>query len=70
MTSIDGQRQCARAPAAGASLLAALAIVARHRGIHLGQAQLRRDHRIAADGPTPEEVLRIARASGLRAHTI
>ncbi|MBV8507915.1 MAG: peptidase domain-containing ABC transporter, partial [Alphaproteobacteria bacterium] len=67
MTSIDGQPDCSRAPAAGAALLGALAIVARHRGIHLSPAQLRRDHRIAADGPTPEELLRITRANGLRA---
>jgi ATP-binding cassette subfamily B protein len=48
-------------------LLGALAIVARHRGIHLSPAQLRRDYRIAADGPTSEELLRITRANGLRA---
>src|SRR5205814_3490822 len=56
-----------RAPAAGESLLGALAIAARHRGIHLSPAQLRRDHRIAADGPAPAELLQIARAAGLRA---
>jgi subfamily B ATP-binding cassette protein HlyB/CyaB len=67
MISIAEQPDCSRAPAAGAALLGALAIVARHRGIHLSPAQLRRDHRIAADGPTPEELLRITRANGLRA---
>jgi subfamily B ATP-binding cassette protein HlyB/CyaB len=53
--------------AAGASLLGALVIVARHRGIHLSEAQLRRDHRIGPGGPTPDELLRIARAAGMRA---
>jgi len=67
MTMIEGQQDWARAPTAGASLLGALVIVARHRGIHLSQAQLRRDHQITADGPAPEELLRLARASGLRA---
>ena len=65
MISIAEQPDCSRAPAAGTALLGALAIVARHRGIHLSPAQLRRDHRIGADGPTPEELLRITRASGL-----
>ena len=68
MTVIDTPGDCARAPGAGDSLLGALVIAARQRGIHLSQAQLRRDHRIAADGPTPEELLRVARANGLRAH--
>src|SRR5437868_14419611 len=67
MTSIAEQPGCSRAPAAGAALLGARAIVARHRGIHLSSAQLRRDHRIAADGPTPEELLPVIRANGLRA---
>src|SRR5258708_20269107 len=67
MTSIDGPLDCNRVPAAGTALLGALAIVARHRGIHLSPAQLRRDHRIAADGPAPDELLRLARATGLRA---
>jgi ATP-binding cassette, subfamily B, bacterial HlyB/CyaB len=55
--------------AARTSLLGALVIVARHRGVHLGEAQLRRDHRIGADGPSREELLRVARASGMRALT-
>ena len=67
MTMIEGQQDWARAPTAGASLLGALVIAARHRGIHLSQAQLRRDHRIGADGPAPEELLRLAQVSGLRA---
>src|ERR1700751_1594613 len=66
MTDIGGLERN-RAPAAGAALLGALAIVARHRGIHLSPTQLRRDHRIPADGPAPEELLQIARATGLRA---
>jgi len=53
MTVIEGQQDWARAPTAGASLLGALVIVARHRGIHLSQAQLRRDHQITADDPAP-----------------
>src|SRR5437868_4042510 len=67
MTTVAKKPECSRAPAAGAALLGALAIVARHRGIHLSPAQLRRDHQIAADGPAPEELLRITRANGLRA---
>src|SRR5256886_8565561 len=67
MTTVAEKPECSRAPAAGAALLGALAIVARHRGVRLSPAQLRRDHRIAADGPTPEELLRITRANGLRA---
>ena len=67
MTSSVGQRDCISAPAMGTALLGALAIVARYRGIHLSPTQLRRDHRIGADGPAPDELLRIARANGLRA---
>lgn len=55
------------AAAAAASLLGALVIVARHRGIHLSQTQLRRDHRLAAGEPSPEQLLDIARANGMRA---
>jgi subfamily B ATP-binding cassette protein HlyB/CyaB len=54
-------------PAAGASLLGALVIVARYRGIHLSEAQLRRDPRLAVGEPSPEQLLEIARASGMRA---
>ncbi|MGC2204099.1 MAG: peptidase domain-containing ABC transporter [Stellaceae bacterium] len=53
--------------AAASSLLDALVIVARHRGMHLSEAQLRRDYRIGAAGPSPQELLGIVRASGLRA---
>jgi ATP-binding cassette subfamily B protein len=52
---------------AGASLLEALTIVARHRGVILNPAQLRRDHRLGLDGPGPQELIGIAHASGLRA---
>jgi ATP-binding cassette, subfamily B, bacterial HlyB/CyaB len=55
------------ARAAGASLLEALVIVARHRGIHLSQTQLRRDHRLGLGEPSPEQLLKIAGACGLRA---
>jgi len=48
-------------------MLGALVIAARHRGIHLSQAQLRRDHRIGPDGPSCDELLQIARAVGMRA---
>jgi subfamily B ATP-binding cassette protein HlyB/CyaB len=67
MTGTELQEDGARTPGAGASLLGALSIVARHRGVHLSPAQLRRDHRLAADGPAPEELSQIARANGLRA---
>src|SRR5690348_7944771 len=55
------------APAAGASLLGALVIVARHRGLHLSASQLRRDHLVGPGGPTPDQLIAVARASGLRA---
>ena len=48
-------------------MLGALAIVARHRGIHLSPVQLRRDHRLAPGEPSLQKMLDIARASGLRA---
>jgi len=53
MTVTELQQDRGRTPGAGTSLLGALAIVARHRGVHLSPAQLRRDHRIEADGPEP-----------------
>src|ERR1700747_2796297 len=67
MTTIGAALDCDRAPAAGAALLGALAIAARHRGIHLSPAQLRRDHRLGPAEPSPKKLLDIARASGLRA---
>ena len=48
-------------------MLGALAIAARHRGIHLSPAQLRRDHQLGPVEPSPKKLLDIARASGLRA---
>jgi len=48
-------------------MLGVLAIVARHRGIHLSPVQLRRDHRIGPGAPSVQELLDIARASGMRA---
>jgi ATP-binding cassette subfamily B protein len=53
--------------AAGDSLLEALVIVARHRGIHLNQTQLRRDHRLGPGDPSPDQLLKIAGACGMRA---
>ena len=55
------------APQAGSSLLGAMVIVARHRGIHLSQAQLRRDHRLGPGEIASDQLLQIARASGMRA---
>jgi len=49
------------------SLLGSLVIVARHRGVHLSVAQLVRDHQLTAGDASLAELLRIARASGLRA---
>ena len=49
------------------SMLGALVIVARHRGIHLSLAQLGRDHRLGPGEPSPEQLLQIARANGMRA---
>ena len=48
-------------------MLGALAIVARHRGIHLSPAQLRHEHRLGSEEPSLQQLLDIARASGLRA---
>ena len=48
-------------------MLGALVIAARHRGIHLSETQLRRDHRVGSDGPSCDELLQIARATGMRA---
>ena len=55
--------------ASGASLLGALVIVARHRGIHLSEAQLRRDHLVGPDGPSRAQLAQIARGNGLRSVT-
>jgi subfamily B ATP-binding cassette protein HlyB/CyaB len=50
------------------SLLGSFVIAARHRGIHLSREQLLRDNQIRAADTTVAETLKIARASGLRAH--
>ena len=52
---------------AAASLLRCLVIIARHHGIHLSAAQLIRDHQLGKEDPSPERLVEIARASGLRA---
>jgi ATP-binding cassette subfamily B protein len=67
MTGPDERQGMGGAVSTGASLLAALVIVARHRGIHLSEIQLRRDHRVGPGDPTPDQVLEIARATGMRA---
>ena len=54
---------------AGGTLLGSLIIVASQRGLHLSREQLIRDHPLAADDASVAETLRIAQASGLRAHT-
>jgi ATP-binding cassette subfamily B protein len=51
----------------GASLLGALTVVARHRGLDLSEKQLRRDHRVGPGEPSPKALLQIAAASGMRA---
>ena len=48
-------------------MLGALVIVAKHRGVHLSPDQLRRDHRLEPGWASPQNLLDIARASGLRA---
>jgi len=65
-TTVQPQPQD-EAAAAAASMLAALVIVARHRGVHLSPTQLRRDHRLTRGEPSLEQLLQIARAHGMRA---
>jgi ATP-binding cassette, subfamily B, bacterial HlyB/CyaB len=65
--SANGEFSGAETDPAAASLLEALTIVARHRGVNLSLEQLRRDHRLGPDGPAPQELIGIAHASGLRA---
>ncbi|MFL5265511.1 MAG: peptidase domain-containing ABC transporter, partial [Stellaceae bacterium] len=67
MSAIDEATAPGDARVTGPSLLEALTIAARYRGTHLSAAQLRRDHRVGPGGPTPEALLDIARAHGLRA---
>jgi subfamily B ATP-binding cassette protein HlyB/CyaB len=49
------------------SLLASLAIVARHRGVHLSVPQLIHDHQLPSADVAVPELLRLAGSSGLRA---
>jgi ATP-binding cassette, subfamily B, bacterial HlyB/CyaB len=53
--------------AAGTSLLGALAIVARHRGVHLTVPQLIHEHLVQPETLTVGRLLTIAKAVGLRA---
>jgi subfamily B ATP-binding cassette protein HlyB/CyaB len=50
-----------------ASLLGCLVIAARYRGIYLSATQLVRDYLLPPNEPSPERLLGIARAAGLRA---
>ena len=55
-------------PGLGAdSLLGCLVIAARQRGIRLTTGQLVRDHQLREDALTPERLVLIAEAEGLRA---
>src|ERR1700723_3551222 len=49
------------------TLLASLVIVARHRGVHLSLPLLVREHQLGSSEPTIEQLIRVARASGLKA---
>ena len=64
MSAVDELPLQSESSGAPASLLAALVILARYRGIHLSQTQLRRDHRLTAGEPSREQLLEIARANG------
>jgi ATP-binding cassette, subfamily B, bacterial HlyB/CyaB len=50
-----------------AALLGSLVIAARYRGIHLSAGQLIRDHQLTREEPSPDRLIDIAHASGLRA---
>ena len=69
MIAVDEVRAHSAASGAGASLLDALVLVARYRGIHLSTTQLRRDHLIGRDGPSLDQLLQIARANRMRVAT-
>jgi ATP-binding cassette subfamily B protein len=56
--------------ASPSSLLGALVIAARYRGLHFSVEQLIRDHRLGPGEPSVEELLRIARGCGLRAISV
>jgi ATP-binding cassette, subfamily B, bacterial HlyB/CyaB len=57
-------------PDAKPSLLGALVITARHRGIHLSVAQLVHDHLLPPGEPSIPQLIGIAEASGLRARHV
>jgi len=69
MIAVDEVQAHSAASGAGASLLDALVLVARYRGIHLSTTQLRRDHLIGRDGPSLDQLLQIARANRMRVAT-
>jgi ATP-binding cassette, subfamily B, bacterial HlyB/CyaB len=52
------------------SLLEALVIAARYRGLHLDASELTRDHRLEPGEPPIEKLLQIARSCGLRTMTV
>ena len=52
------------------SLLGALMVVARYRGLHLNVPELLRDHRLGPGEPSLDELLKVARSCGLRAMVI
>jgi ATP-binding cassette, subfamily B, bacterial HlyB/CyaB len=56
--------------ASRSSLLGAVVIVARYRGLHLDMSELIRDHRLEPGEPTLEKLLHIARSCGLRAISV
>jgi ATP-binding cassette, subfamily B, bacterial HlyB/CyaB len=69
MIAVDEVQAHSAASGAGASLLDALVLVARYRGIHVSATQLRRDHLIGRDGPSRDQLLQIARANRMRVAT-
>jgi subfamily B ATP-binding cassette protein HlyB/CyaB len=69
MIAVDELQAQTAASGAGASLLDALVIVARYRGLHVSATQLRRDHLIGRDGPSRYQLLQIARANRMRVAT-
>jgi ATP-binding cassette, subfamily B, bacterial HlyB/CyaB len=52
------------------SLLGALVVAARYRGLHLNVPELIRDHRLGPGEPSLDELLKVARSCGLRAMVI
>ena len=68
VSTLVGTEPAQQGDAGGAgSLLGALEIVARHRGIHVSPTQLRRDNRIGPGEPSRQQMIELARISGLRA---